>query len=63
MDTPLDIIRAREKANRVSQDRHDVEPENFEKVLQDMEVPTEDENVIAFRPEMDINDFLKGLQN
>ena len=63
LDTPLDIIRAREKANRVSQDRHDVEPENFEKVLQDMEVPTEDENVIAFRPEMDINYFLKGLQN
>ena len=61
LDTPLDIIRAREKANRASQDRHDVEPENFEKVLKDMEVPTTDEDVIIFTPEMNMGDFIKKL--
>lgn len=61
LDTSLDVIRAREEANRSSQDRHDVEPENFEKVMKDLEVPTTDEDTIVFRPEMNINDFIKKL--
>ena len=50
LDTPLDIIRVREEANRTLQDRHDVDPVNFEKVLKDLEPPTADENVIVFKP-------------
>ena len=61
LDTSLDVIRAREEANRSSQDRHDVEPENFEKVMKDLEIPTADENVIVFTPEMNIDDFIKKL--
>src|SRR3989344_2060474 len=52
LDTSLDVIRAREKANRSSKDRHDVELENFEKVMQDLEVPTGDENALVFTPGM-----------
>ena len=61
LDTSLDVIRAREKANRDSQDRHDVEQENFEKVMKDLEVPTIDENTIVFRPEMNINSFIEKV--
>ncbi len=61
LNTSLDVIREREKANRISQDRHDVEPENFEKVLSDMEAPTPDENVLVFKPDTDSETFLKSL--
>ncbi len=61
LDTPLNTIRARETANRTSQERHDVEPENFEKVMVDLEIPGEDENTIIFTPEMNFEDFIKSL--
>ena len=62
LDTPLDVIRAREEANRTLQDRHDVEAANFEKVLKDLEPPTSDENVIVFKPEDDTEKFIDNLQ-
>ena len=61
LDTSLDVIRAREEANRSSKDRHDVELENFEKVMQDLEVPTGDENALVFTPGMNIDNFVKKL--
>jgi predicted kinase len=63
LDTPLDVIKAREETNKTLKDRHDVEPENFRKVLQDMEVPTADENVVMFKSEMDVNQFLEELKH
>jgi predicted kinase len=62
VDTSLDVVREREQANRLSPNRHDVEPENFEKVLKDMEAPTPDENVLAFTPDMEIEEFLEKLK-
>ena len=62
LDTSLDVIRAREEANRTLQDRHDVDPANFEKVLKDLEPPTFDENVIIFKPEDDAERFISNLQ-
>jgi len=61
LDTPLDTIRIREEANKTLKERHDVEPENFQKVSQDMEVPAADENVVIFKPGMDIDQFLEEL--
>ncbi len=61
LDTSLNVIREREAANKTSQERHDVEPENFEKVMADMDIPTSDENVISFTPETNIDDFIKSL--
>ncbi len=62
LDTSLDVIRAREEANRTLQDRHDVDPANFEKVLKDLEPPTSDENVIVFKPEDGVEKFISNLQ-
>ncbi len=61
LDTPLEIIKTRETANKESQYRHNVEPHNFQKVLDDLEIPSRDEQVIIFTPKTDINDFLKRL--
>ena len=61
LDTPLEIIRAREEANKDSQNRHEVEPHNFQKVLGDLEIPARDEKSLIFILEADINDFLKKL--
>ena len=61
LNTPRDIINAREKANTYSQERHSVEPKNAEKVLNDFQIPTPDENVIVFTPKTDMDNFLRGL--
>lgn len=62
LDTPLDIIRSREKANKISQDRHEVESQNFQKVLADMEVPTQEEGIVlVFTSETNLDEFLKIL--
>lgn len=62
LDTPLDIIRSREEANKISQDRHEVESQNFQKVLADMEVPTQEEGIVlVFTSETNLDEFLKIL--
>ncbi len=61
LDTPIEVIRAREEVNKTSQNRHEVKTKNFQKVLEDMEVPTSDENTLVFAPETKIEEFLKKL--
>ncbi len=63
LDTPIEVIRAREEANKTSQDRHEVETKNFQKVLEDMEVPTSDENTLVFTPETNMEEFLKKIRS
>ncbi len=62
LDTPLNIIRSREESNRTLQDRHDVDPINFDKVLKDLEPPTSDENVFIFKPEDSVEKFIDNLK-
>ena len=61
LNTPLEIIRAREQANKVTGKRHEVEPENFQTVLEQLEPPSSDEKALEFKPNMDMNEFLKKL--
>jgi hypothetical protein len=56
------VIRSREEVNKISQKRHGVEPHNFQKVLDDMEIPTPEENVQIFTPETDLGEFLQKLK-
>ena len=64
LDTSLDIIRSREQANIISQDRHEVQPQDFKKVLADMEIPTPEEGrVLIFTPETNLDEFLKRLSS
>src|SRR5260221_2131371 len=62
LNTPLEIIKSRETANRNTGERHEVEPLNFQKVANDLEVPTSKENFIEFTAETDLNDFLQKIK-
>lgn len=61
LNTPIELIRERESRNKTTGERHEVEPDNFQTVLEQLEVPTQEENVIEFRPEMEIVDWLRNL--
>lgn len=61
LDTPLEIIRAREQANRSTGERHEVEPENFQTVLEQLEPPSSTENVLEFKPDTNVEEFLNKL--
>lgn len=61
LDTPSHVINSREEANKISKERHEVWSADFQEAIQQLEIPTEDENVFVFMPEMDIEDLLKKL--
>ena len=58
LNTPLELIKEREAANRVTGERHEVEPENFQAVLEQLQIPTDREKVLEFRPEMNLEDWV-----
>ena len=58
LNTPLNIIRDREAQNRLSKERHQVASVNFDKAVKYWEKPITEENVVEFKPEMDVDDWL-----
>lgn len=62
LDTSIEIISKREQQNKISQSRHEVEPANFQTVLEQLQVPNSVENVIECKPETNIDDWLKDLE-
>lgn len=62
LNTPMELIREREAVNRSTGERHEVEPENFQKVVEQLQVPISEENVIQFTPDTDLNEFLQDLK-
>lgn len=61
LDTSMNIIRLREETSKILQNRHEVEPENFNKVLQDFEPPTPDENTMVYKPKDNLQEFIKKI--
>ena len=61
LNTPLNIIRDRETKNKTSKERHQVASVNFEKALRYWEDPTAEENVVEFRPDTSVEEFIKML--
>jgi hypothetical protein len=62
LDTSMNIIKLREETNKILQNRHDVEPENFNKVLQDFEPPTPDENILVYKPKDNLEEFINKIK-
>lgn len=58
----MELIREREAANRSTGKRHEVEPENFQKVVEQMQIPTPEENMVEFTPNTDLNEFIQKLK-
>lgn len=61
LNTPMELIRERELVNKTTGKRHGVEPENFQKVVEQLEVPSSNENVLEFTPGTDTEKFLSQL--
>lgn len=61
LNTPMDLIKERERVNKTTGERHEVGPENFQTVVEQLEVPTHNEHALEFTPETDVNEFLKKL--
>ncbi|MBI2040450.1 ATP-binding protein [Candidatus Microgenomates bacterium] len=62
LKTPMELIREREAANRSTGERHEVEPANFQKVVEQMQIPRPEENVVEFAPSSDLNEFIQRLK-
>lgn len=61
LDTSVNIIKLREETNNLLQNRHNVTPENFNKVLLDFEPPTPDENAMVYKPKTNLEEFLNSI--
>ena len=61
LNTPIEVIRERETTNKITSERHEVEPENFQTVLEQLQPPLVDEDVLEFTPSMNIENFLGEL--
>ena len=58
---PIEVIRSREATNRVTGERHEVESKNFQAVLEQLEGPKSEGDVLEFAPDMNIEEFINGL--
>ena len=61
LDTLLDIQKKRQEENLQSKERHDVKQEHLDEAIEELEIPQESENVFVFKPETDIDGFLREL--
>ena len=61
LNTPMELLRKREFTNKTTGERHDAEPENLQKVVEQLKVPTSNENVLEFTPNTDIENFFSEL--
>lgn len=62
LDTPIEIQRERQMRNKETGERHDVKQEYLDQAIKELEVPTEAENIVVFRPDTDLVNFLARLQ-
>ena len=61
LNTPIEVIREREANNKVTGERHEVEPKNSQTVLEQLQPPSLAEGVLEFAPTMNIENFLNEL--
>lgn len=61
LDTPIEIQKERQMKNLKTRDRHDVKQKYLDQAVSELEVPSEEENTVVFKPNTDVNEFLKNL--
>lgn len=61
LDTPIEMQKERQEKNRQTGVRHDVKQEYLDQAIKELEVPTEAEHTLIFKPETDLNSFLSAL--
>lgn len=61
LDTPIEIQKERQLKNKETGERHDVKQEYLDQAIAELEVPTESENVLVFKPDTNLEEFLSSL--
>ncbi len=61
LDTPIEVQKERQIKNLSTNKRHNVKQEYLDQAVAELEIPTETENVIVFKPEDNIEIFLQKL--
>ncbi len=61
LDTPLEVQKQRQSNNLTAKQRHDVKQEYLDQAIEELEVPTEEENTLVFKPETNLEVFLNRL--
>lgn len=61
LDTPDEVLLARQMKNKETKERHDVKQEYLDQARAEMEIPQSDENPLIFNPECDLAEWLHRL--
>lgn len=61
LDTPIEVQKERQERNRITKERHDVKQEYLDQAIAELEIPGEDESVRVFKPDTNLEEFLKTL--
>ena len=61
LDTPEETLNKRQEGNKISGERHDVKQEYLDDAKAQLEIPTADEEPYIFKPDTDLDSFLKSL--
>jgi len=62
LDTPRSVQQERQSKNLETKERHDVPDHIIDWGLEELEVPTEDEHAVVFKPDSDLESFLSNLK-
>ena len=62
LDTPIEIQKERQLKNKETGERHDVKQEYLDQAIAELEIPTDNENVIIFKPDADVEVFLRDFR-
>ncbi|MFO0971329.1 MAG: ATP-binding protein [Candidatus Saccharimonadales bacterium] len=62
LDIPLEVTQKRRADNLITKQRHDVSSVNLEKVYKVWENPASDEEIVVFKPDTDIDELIKKLE-
>jgi predicted kinase len=62
LDTPIEIQKERQLKNKETGERHDVKQEYLDQAIDELEIPTKNENVIVFKPDSNLELFLESLK-
>lgn len=61
LDTPIKVQKERQQKNLETGERHDVKQEYLDQAIAELEIPTEAENVVAFKPDDSLELFLEKI--
>lgn len=62
LNTPIEIQKQRQQKNKENGERHDVKQEYLDQAIAELEIPTESENVLVFKPNTNMKEFLSALE-